>query len=280
MSTATNLDDVFTKVSYKRKGKIKNKINKNSNIYTFDNCDTTFIDKDKIIRRIVVAKEEFLATGVYESFTALLTEGLTILKKPKISKIVCFGLGHVSELTISRYQFVLLLCLKELYKLEVLLYDPVFNENDIFVLKYFGMIVESKNIEGKYLVTDNKTTLFYLPHCPKQLLNNLLWANWGLSLSCCIIISNSINKVVEDHTIKELSISGEYIAKISPYALELGLVNNFKFFEVFNDTSLHFFPINDLSIVPVDFWEENVEPVYNDGDVEFITSQFMSKLTI
>lgn len=46
----TNLDDVFTKVCYKRKGKIKNKLNKNTNINTYDSCGTTFINKDKTIR--------------------------------------------------------------------------------------------------------------------------------------------------------------------------------------------------------------------------------------
>lgn len=211
-----------------------------------------------------------MTTDLFDSVSALLKEGLSALKNPVISEIICFGLGKIGECTIARYQFALLLCLKELYNVEVYVYDPVFNENDISLLNHFNINILTENLEGKYKTRNQKTTLFYLPHCPKQLTNNLLWANWGLNLSYCIIISNSFNKVIENSLKRTLAENAEYILKITPYVHEFAVINTFKYYEVFNDTSIHVFP--KLNLIPTDFWENCIEPTYLDEDIEFIAS--------
>lgn len=220
---------------------------------------------------------EIVATDLFDSVTALLKEGLFALKNPVISEIICFGLGKIGECTIARYQFALLLCLKELYNVDVYVYDPIFSENDISLLNHFGINILEKNLEGKYKIINRETTLFYLPHCPKQLTNNLVWANWGLNLNYCIIISNSFNRIIENSSKTTLIENAEYISKITPYVHELAIINTFKYYEVFNDTSIHVFP--KLNLISPDFWEYCSEPKYLDEDIEFVTSN-VNKLLI
>lgn len=213
------------------------------------------------------AKLEITGTDIFDSLISSLNEGLRSLESQNISEIVCFGLGKIGECFISRYQFALLLCLKDFYKVNVHVYDPIFSPVDISLLNEFEILLMDDNLEGKYKVC-GKNVLFYLPHCPKQLSNNLLWANWGLNLSCCILIANSFNRIIEQLSSRILQTSAEYICKICPYTLELPVINSFKYFEIFNDTAVHFFP--KLNMIPQDLWDQCTEPIYLE-DVEFVT---------
>ncbi|KAJ8928388.1 hypothetical protein NQ314_019053 [Rhamnusium bicolor] len=265
----------FKLVCYKRRGtKLKPKsIHQNPILQC---ADLPFV-KEASIRRILEAKLELSTTDLFDSVNASLQEGLSSLENPILSEIICLGLGKIGECTIARYQFALLLCLKELYKVDVCVYDPIFKEDDQTILNHFNIKVLKDNLEGKYKIQDKKTTVFYLPHCPSQLSNNLLWANWGLDLNYCVIIANSFNKIIESCSTKTLKENSEYILKISPYVLELAVINSFKFYEVFNDTAIHVFP--KLNLIAPDLWEFCPEPKYSDEDTEFVTNT-LNKLLI
>lgn len=173
----------------------------------------------------------------------------------------------------SRYQFALLLCLKELCDVKVHVYDPVFRETEQLILKQLDCNILKRNLEGKYRNKNCNTTLFLLPHCPKQLSNNLLWANWGLNLSRCLVISNSFTQIVENTPKRFLIKSAEYISNILPYTLELAVINSFKYYNVFNDMAIHVFPMENIRLISTDFWHFNEEPVYSEDDIEFITNK-------
>lgn len=213
------------------------------------------------------AKKEISESDIFESLIASLREGLETLESQTISEIICFGLGKIGECSISRYQLALLLCLKDLFKVNVQVYDPIFSTLDINILKVFEVSIIENNSEGKFKVSD-KNVLFFLPHCPKQLSNNLLWVNWGLSLKNCIIIANSFNGIIESSSSRTIKACAEYISRICPYTLELPMINSFKYFEVFNDTAIHCFP--KLNLLPQDIWDQCPEPVYLE-DNEFIS---------
>lgn len=200
-------------------------------------------------------------------------EALEILKSSDIKEIVCFGLGRFGECVVSRYQLALLLHLKDLYNVKVYVYDPIFSESERVILTKFNCEVLNHNSEGKHSIKDNESTLFYLPHCPKQLCNNLLWSNWGLKLSCCIIICNSFTNILEAEPTRILAKSCEYILNISPYVVELAVINNFKYHDIFNDTAIHIFPSSKISLIAEDFWRFKEEPVYPDSDTEFVTKK-------
>lgn len=182
-------------------------------------------------------------------------------------------MGRIGECTIARYQLALLLCLKELCKAEVQVFDPVFCKVECQILRELNCIVLSHNLEGKYVVKGFDTVVFYLPHCPKQLSNNILWSNWGLGLSRCIIIANSFTNIIENTPARFLTKFAQYITNISPYMTELAVVNSFKFYEVFNDTAIHIFPPKVINLISKEFWGNVEEPQYSDGDVEFITNR-------
>lgn len=204
---------------------------------------------------------------------ASLRESQSALLDPRITEIICLGLGRIGECTVARYQLGLLLCLKDLYKVKVSIFDPVFTEIENDLLTELECHVLHKNIEGKYLV--DKTTLFFLPHCPKQLANNLLWANWGLTLNNCIIIANSFSNLLERNSKISIQENAAYILNISPYTLELAVINMFKYYDVFNDLAVHVFPYKNLRLVADDFWKypNNHEPKYLSSDIEFITNK-------
>lgn len=155
-------------------------------------------------------------------------------------------------------------------------FDPVFTSFEHLVLREFDCNILTENSEGKYPVKDTGTTIFFLPHCPKQLCNNLLWSNWGLQLSYCVIISNSFNLILESNSVRQLANSAEYILNISPYVEELAVINNFKFYDIFNDTAIHIFPPNKINLVSDDIWKSNKEPTYTESDAEFITKSVVS----
>ncbi|CAH1119329.1 unnamed protein product [Phaedon cochleariae] len=263
----------FQKVSYKghKRKTIKSKLAGNKNIcMSLKNTSlVSHSQRESFIRRILDAKVELSKTDLHDSIVASLREGLCALKTERICEIVSFGLGQISECVTSRYQFALLLCLQDFLNVKIIAYDPIFTELDIELLNHFEVTVLKENTEGKYKVSSKEPVLFFLPHCPKQLTNNLLWDNWGLYLQSCIIIANSFTTIVESNSSRILKESAEYILKILPHVLELPLINSFKFSEIFNDLAIHFFP--NLEFVCQDLWDTAPEPKYVKSDIEFIT---------
>ena len=81
-------------------------------------------------------------------------------------------------------------------------FDPLFTPCERKILKDLGLESSEENLEGRYSCQNN-FTLFYLPHCPKQLTNNILWTNWD-QLENVVIIGNSINSCVLNLSEKQL----------------------------------------------------------------------------
>ncbi|KAL1513712.1 hypothetical protein ABEB36_003085 [Hypothenemus hampei] len=146
-SNLENSELIFTKVSYKRKRKFK-KNGKNTQDLTknlFENYG--FFDADKIMKKILEAKADLLESEFFNSIAIPLNEALTHIDNHKFSKIICLGLGRVSESKVSCHQMALLLCLKEIFDIEVYVSDPMFTDNDLFLLKYLKVQVDRSNVE-------------------------------------------------------------------------------------------------------------------------------------
>lgn len=161
----------------------------------------------------------------------------------------------------------------------IVFHEPLLNVLEVNILRKFNCTACEKNLEGKVDLDSNCITIVYSPHCPKQLTNNLLWHNWLANrLLQTIYIGNSFSHLVDSTPSRFLSIDASYITHIEPYCTEIRLDNNFKFTDIFNDTSIHFF--NKLEGVPDDFWLNRQEPVYQLDYVELITSDIINKLNI
>ncbi|XP_063381950.1 SRR1-like protein isoform X1 [Cydia fagiglandana] len=235
------------------------------------------IDVDKAIKRIQSAADDLRASDYWKH---VLESVSTVLSSRKLKTIVCFGLGHIGECNISRYQLALLLCLKDsLNCSDVLVHDPVFYKSECTILDNLELQVIAENTEGGYVISKHDPTLLYLPHCPKQLTNNFLWSNWGPELENCILICNSFSSLVENLPNRILKETVPFIAKISPFVSEIILENNFVYTDIFNDTSIHHFPSINIEKLDKDFWIKGDKPNYENTE-EFITSLMVGKLNI
>ncbi|CAI6350693.1 unnamed protein product [Macrosiphum euphorbiae] len=187
------------------------------------------------------------------------------------SSILCYGLGNFFESIQSKYQLGLLLTIKNEFKVKnCYVYDPKFTDAERSHLAEIGCDSLCENEEGKRSLLPG--TFVYMPHCPKQLLNNLLWANWNKEiLTSCIIVCNSIDQTVTSTLDRILNKYAYYVQKISPHVIEKKCCDDFIYDDVFNDMALHIFPNEKLKELEDIFWERGKEPLYDNDELEFIT---------
>lgn len=150
------------------------------------------------------------------------------------------------------------------------IYDPKFTDDERIYLTEIGCDLICQNEEGKRKLLPG--TFVYMPHCPKQLLNNLLWANWEMIiLTKCVIFCNSIDQTVTSTSDRILNKNAYYINKISPFIIEKYFCDDFIYDDVFNDMALHILPKEELKKLEDIFWIRSKEPSYDDDELEFIT---------
>ncbi|XP_069817425.1 SRR1-like protein isoform X2 [Dendropsophus ebraccatus] len=188
---------------------------------------------------------------------------------------VCYGLGSFTSCVISRHQMAFLLLFLEQFKIprhHCYVFDPVFSPLEIAVLQKLGLTVLLKNDEGKHAVC--KPTVFYMLHCGKALYNNLLWKNWSCdALSQMIIIGNSFKEIDERLVSRILQRDYTYIYKSLTMVEETSFPESDHYSDVFNDTSVHSFPVAKLKSVSKETWQSPDEPQYQDcEDLEIILS--------
>jgi hypothetical protein len=223
--------------------------------------------------------DEFVASSFFRYFRARLQSHLddSGVEDKSVSAVVCLGLGHFLSCPISRTQLVLLLSLRrELCSpAAVSAYDPVFSDLERQLLREeWEVEVDDRNVEGKVRVASSGVTLFFLPHCPKQLTNNLLWSNWSAeALARTFLVCNSVSRLQESLPGRVLAKEVRFLDLCADFSSETQLLpptEAFGFSDVFNDLSLHSFPI-----VPAEDWPhwaetDAAEPTYKDVDVEYI----------
>ncbi|XP_019394212.1 PREDICTED: SRR1-like protein [Crocodylus porosus] len=112
-------------------------------------------------------------------------------------------------------------------------------------------------------------------HCGKALYNNLLWSNWSVAaLSKIIIIGNSFQGIEERLLSRILERDYSYIAKVLKGTEEIPLPTQPQYADVFNDTSVHWFPLPKLKELPSNTWLFQEEPTYQEcEDLEIIQKQ-------
>ncbi|XP_068094969.1 SRR1-like protein isoform X2 [Hyperolius riggenbachi] len=181
---------------------------------------------------------------------------------------VCYGLGNFTSCVISRHQLAFFLLFLQQFKIphqHCYVFDPIFSPLEHSVLQELGLEVISKNEEGKHAV--QKPTVFYMPHCGKALYNNLLWRNWSPeALSQMIIIGNSFRGIEERLLSRILQRDYVYIYRILQAIEETQFPETSEYSDIFNDTSIHCFPVTKLQALPNHIWQQLEEPQYQDCD--------------
>ncbi|XP_068418412.1 SRR1-like protein isoform X2 [Eschrichtius robustus] len=159
-------------------------------------------------------------------------------------KCVCYGVGNFATCVIARNQLAFLLLFLE------------------------------KCQEGKRSVY-GEPTVFYMLHCGTALYNNLLWRNWSIdALSKMVIVGNSFRGLEERLLTRILQKHYPYVAKIVKGVEELAFPQTSQYTDVFNDTSVHWFPVQKLTQLSTDTWAFREEPDYQDcEDLEIIRNK-------
>ncbi|XP_031625619.1 SRR1-like protein [Contarinia nasturtii] len=264
----------FTLVTSQRKNK-KKCANK---IHISKTSGEDIVDEELIIKRLYEAQSDLHLSSYYENTVNKLR---TVLKRFECNEkdLICIGIGHFTECLISRHQLAFVLSIKELFNFtSIIFHEPILFRSEVNILKKLNCTIAEKNVEGKIEITN--VTLVYAPHCPKQLINNLLWKNWNeAALKQLIYIGNSFSNLLNSSPSRFLSIDAGFIVKLQPNCEEIKLENNYKFNDIFNDTSLHHFSV--VESLEETFWSsENKEPVYGSDNLELITIDLIEKLTI
>nr|CAG4644373.1 EOG090X0FII [Lepidurus arcticus] len=255
----------FIKVSKKKTAKRKTVVH--HQLPTTDSLE----DFDSIVKRLEKCVVELRSSEFLTRFLDLLDRQVP----SSFSEIVCYGLGRFSDCKVARLQCALLLILQSHLSHNILVFDPVFNPVEKAVLQHLNIHLILTNEEGKRSVAP-QGTFFILPHCPKQLTNNLLYTNWFPEvLNCSLILSNSFSHIVESTPARILKQEAPYILRIGPYVQETALPKNvFHLDDVFNHLSFHSFPLSNFSSVEEDFWLDNPEPDYSETfSEEFVKLQ-------
>ncbi|XP_039218463.1 SRR1-like protein isoform X3 [Crotalus tigris] len=118
-------------------------------------------------------------------------------------------------------------------------------------------------------------TLFYMIHCGKALYNNLLWSNWSAeALSQMVVVGNSFRGFEERLLAKVFRENYSYIAKVLEASQEEALPPHPLHPDVFNDTSVHRFPLQKLRGLPQECWACQPEPFYpEEAQLEIIRNK-------
>ncbi|KAM9371632.1 SRR1-like protein [Phaethornis superciliosus] len=230
----------------------------------------------RVLRRLREARDDLLSSGFWTASIGAVRAPLSASTEPP-TRCVCYGLGRFGSCPSARYQLGFLLLLLEELGVppgRCWVFDPAFSEQEVGVLGQLGMRMLQDNEEGKHEV-EGAATLFYMVHCGKALYNNLLWRNWALgTLSKMVIVGNSFKGMEERLLSRILERDYSYIAKILKGTEEVALPAHPRYLDTFNDTSIHWFPLQKLQELSPEVWDFVEEPMYLEcEDLEIIRKQ-------
>lgn len=199
-----------------------------SNSCTFDSSS---IENDTSVTEATVAKvqakihniEVELQKNPPVFFTQLQEQLETLVEQLGSTRLelICYGIGPIHKAVNAQYQLACLLQLAKIIHtcqlqsepesesegkddqrpLKIELFDPVLSSVDCNILEactsssssivVFNVL--TSNDQARRQVQD-QPTLFYMPHCPMRLYENVIGTNYGLSLEHVYLIGNSFEQ--------------------------------------------------------------------------------------
>ncbi|NXP09683.1 SRR1L protein, partial [Thinocorus orbignyianus] len=222
-----------------------------------------------VLRRLQEARNDLLSSGFWAASAGAVRAPLAGTAEPP-ARCVCYGLGRFSCCPAARHQLAFLLLLLEELGVppgRCSVFDPAFSPQEAAALVELGLRLLPDNEEGKHGIEDSGT-LFYMVHCGKALYNNLLWRNWSAgALSKMVIIGNSFKGIEERLLSRILERDYSYIAKVLKGTEEVALPAHPQYLDTFNDTSVHWFPLEKLKELSPEVWDCVEEPTYQDCEI-------------
>ncbi|OAF67267.1 hypothetical protein A3Q56_05014 [Intoshia linei] len=170
-----------------------------------------------------------------------------ITEPSRITQVVCYGIGPFSYNRSSLVQFCFLVSLVSNFNVSptaVFFFDPCFNSVEKEFIRHFNYNIIEINEYGKRKANSTGNTLFFMPHCDRLLIENVIMANSNEeSLNKVILVGNSIGSFF-------ISVPSRIARADFPYMfyaldvlqeIKLNIFKDDEFFESFNDISIHLF---------------------------------------
>jgi len=129
-----------------------------------------------------------------------------------VEQMICYGIGNFSQKGSSTYyaaplwQLACAVALQRHFAVSrTYYYDPA---SSAWEIKFVGAELKFQWLEtndrGNHPVRDGASTLFFMPHCPAQLYENVVWSNYpnnsNKSHQSIWILGNSLSRVAETNS--------------------------------------------------------------------------------
>lgn len=220
-----------------------NEILPKSYLSSSEGPDISADEINSIHKRVLASKVEITSDQIWDFLSNLLK---TVHSSENIQEVVCYGLGSLFDghgTYASRQQLALLLAIRDILAVPVTLFDPVFSKHDIRLLNGLQLSILTENDSGKHFA--ERKTLFFMPRCPFELFNNLLWKNWNC-LSNIILLGNDLNCLETQLTYSELTSKYHFIHLAFPLMRTHKIaVKSSSLENVMNNSALHIFHAAD-----------------------------------
>ncbi|ORY90335.1 SRR1-domain-containing protein [Syncephalastrum racemosum] len=158
-------------------------------------------------------------------------------------EIICYGIGSMQHSKNAQFQFILALELADLLNLKgkMSIFDPVMTALDKQLCEKYQVHVIEEDEKGKRTV--NQPTLFYMPHCSRNLYSNTISANWKpTSLTNLYIIGNRFDMYVGSQLERDLLRECPYLIPANTIVQTVSFPKKFDDDKVFNDLAIQWFP--------------------------------------
>jgi len=255
-----------------------------------------------VSRGIRARMHDLTGTKLPEALAQVLANALEALNSDTCEvDVVCYGIGSLCSHKSAQLQMAALLLVLQSLDLRGrrFIYDPVMNQVEQAVVTSFGFEAIGVNEEAKRCIrqvvcgasspsdSESKTssspvlqststvvcqpastavpTIFYMPHCGRTLSNNVLWANWGSSLSKVLLLGNCFSASVGTNSLLQT------MNTVMPFVTEQAVPD---YENAFNDMCLHTFR------VPQRLWAarppESIMTPQEGLDPEILTADMMT----
>ena len=165
---------------------------------------------EQIIKNIQLALFKLKRSFFFEEFMKQMRDPEIVAQIERVTEhsklqVVLYGIGeleptkHEREAEVSHLQLAFVILLKERFEWvnDIVVYDPCLSPLEQKAISAFDCTFLAVNEFGRRTV--DRPTLFFLPHCPALLVNNILSANWTTAnLNKIIVLGNSFSEIKDD----------------------------------------------------------------------------------
>lgn len=140
----------------------------------------------------------------------------SLLSTLTIQHVVCYGLGNFSQtsatcLEAPLWQLGFLCCLREELSVgeSISFFDPVSTADELSFLQK-QLHIQPLAVNDRGIRPSSKETLFFMPHCPWIMYENVLFSNWENRI---LVIGNSLRDVADRHSCPCLQASTGFLSE-------------------------------------------------------------------